>query len=153
VSAFYAAFLWGDGSWFAREWLRLASVAAIGVLAVSAAQTVGSVDRALRIVVAAAGIPPVVALGPFLRVRPLAAGARAFGTFSHPNAAAATFAFALLMALVLAMRSRKKRDWAMVVLFCAALFTTRSLGGLSAAVIGVWALTHFRLQGVKRALL
>src|SRR5205823_5143038 len=84
LSAAYAAFLFGDGSGFAREGLRLASVAAIGVLAVSAAQTFGSIERALRMVVAAGVVPAFVALAQFLGAGRPAAGVRAFATFSHP---------------------------------------------------------------------
>jgi len=153
LSVAYAAFSFGDASGFAREWLRLASVAAIGVLAVSAAQKVGSIERALRIAVAAAVIPALVALAQFAGVGQLAAGARAFGTFSHPNAAGALFAFALLIAVGLALRSRRRLDWVLVALFCSAVFSTRSLGALAASVIGVWALTHFRLTGARRGLL
>jgi O-antigen ligase len=150
LSAAYAAVRFGDASGFTREWLRLASVAAIGVLAVSAAQTIGSIERALRIVAAAAVVPALVALGQFAGV---GHGGRAYGTFSHPNAAGAVFAFALLISLALALRSRRQLDWMLVALFCGGVFTTRSLGALAASVIGVWALTHFRLTGMRRGLL
>jgi O-antigen ligase len=153
VSIAYAASEYGDASGFTREWLRLASIAALAVLAASAAQAKGGIERSLRFVLAAVVVPAVVALAQFAGVGQLAAGQRAFGTFSHPNAAGATFAFALLTALALALRSRRGLDWALVALFCAALFTTRSLGALAAAVIGTWALTHFRLTGVRRGLL
>jgi O-antigen ligase len=153
LSIAYAALRYGDTSGFTREWLRLASVAALGALAVSAAQHGAALERSLRIVVAAAVIPAVVALAQFAGVGHLAAESRAFGTFSHPNAAGAVYAFALLISLSLALRTRRKIDWALVALFCAAVFTTRSLGALAASVIGMWALTHFRLKGAQRGLL
>ena len=153
ASTFFASTRYGDLSWFVREWLRLASMCAIGVLALSAAQTVGSIERYLRIAVMTAGVPALIALAQFAGVGHLSPGARAFATFSHPNAAGAVFTFALLGSLALALHTRRRADWYLVVLFCAAIFTTRSLGALAAAVIGVYALTHFRLQGVKRGLL
>jgi O-antigen ligase len=153
LSVAHAAIRYGDASGFTREWLRLASVAALGVLAVSAAQSGRPLERSLRIAVAAVAVPAVVALAQFTGIGQLGAGGRAFGTFSHPNAAGATYAFALLISLSLALRSRRKLDWAFVTLFCAAVFTTRSLGALAAAVIGMWALTHFRLKGAQRGLL
>ena len=149
----YAATRYGDTSGFVKEWLRLASIAALAVLALAAGQRAGTVDRYLRIAVLAAAIPAVVAIAQFAGVGHLAAGARAFGTFSHPNAAGAVFAFALLGSLALALHSRRRADWWLVLLFCSALFTTRSLGGLVAGVVGVGALTHFRLHGAKRGLL
>ena len=153
ASAAFAAVRYGDASGFTREWLRLASIFALGVLAVSAAQSGRAIERSLRIAVAAVAVPAVVALAQFAGIGQLAAGQRAFGTFSHPNAAGATYAFALLISLSLALRSRRRLDWALVALFCAAVFTTRSLGALAAAVIGMWALTHFRLKGAQRGLL
>src|SRR5262249_9166472 len=123
ASVAFAAVRYGDASGFTREWLRLASIFSLGVLAVSAAPSGRAPERALRIAVAAVAGPAVVALAQFVGVGQLAAGERAFGTFSHPNAAGATYAFALLISLSLALRSRRKLDWAMVALFCAAVFT------------------------------
>jgi len=152
LSVGWAAVGYGDASGFAREWLRLGSVAALAILALSVAQRAGSIERLLRIALATAVIPAFVALAQF-GTGHVAEQGRAYGTFSHPNAAGAVFAFALLISLALALRTRRPLDWSFVLLFCAAVFTTRSLGSLAATMIGVLALTHFRLRGVKRGLL
>ena len=65
LSVGWAAVGYGDASGFAREWLRLASVAALAILAISAAQRAGSIERLLRIALSTAAIPAFVALGQF----------------------------------------------------------------------------------------
>ena len=142
VTAEVAALLLGFSAWFMvgglqfgfqtsllKEFVRVVSVVAIGVIATSWHRD-DSVTRTADVILLACAIPAVVAVGQAaMHLAQFGSGTwRSAGTFAHPNTAATVFGICTVLSFWRTSR-RPAPYHALTGLFAAAVLVTGSVGG------------------------
>lgn len=137
-----AVLQYGNEPSLLREFVRVISIVAMGVLAVTAVRTAEDGRQLAWLVVLATVIPAVFALlqmAGVISTGGTAAG-RARGTFTQANAAATYFSISLTLAVWLAMTAtpgRRRLPVAAAACFAICLLGTKSLGGIADGLISV----------------
>jgi O-antigen ligase len=125
-----------DGA-ITREFVRVASILVLGLVAAVSVRRLTDADRAVAAVVFATTVPATIAIGQWLSAGDI--GARASGTLAKHNAAAGLFGVALALALWRLLERRSERLSAVYLgaagILAVAILATRSLGGLAQILV------------------